>query len=89
MSTTPLLKDLCEYITPHYAADWEIIGTLLGLPSRELKAMHVEAGFPTSVKWCCNQLFKRWIEMDNGASCINCSVIESLAVSCSTPDKSK
>ena len=66
-----LLKDLYEHITPHYAADWKIIGTLLGLPSRELKA--IEAGSPTNVKWYCNQMLKKWIEMDNCASCVNCS----------------
>ena len=88
MHTTPLLKDLYEHITPYYAADWEVIGTLLGLPSGELKA--IEAGFPTNVKWCCNQMFKKWIEMDNGASWRKLfTVIESLAVSCSIPDKSK
>ena len=39
VNTTPLLKDLYQHITPQYAADWEVIGTLLGLPSGDLKAI--------------------------------------------------
>ena len=66
VNTTPLLKDLYQHITPQYAADWEVIGTLLGLPSGELKA--IEAGYPTNVKWCCNQMLKKWLEMQPTAS---------------------
>ena len=40
-----LLKDLYQHITPQYAADWIVIGTLLDLPSGELKA--TEAGYLT------------------------------------------
>ena len=36
VNTKPLLRDLCKHITPHYATDWKVIGTLLGLPSAEL-----------------------------------------------------
>ena len=86
MNTTPLLKDLYQYITPQYAADWEVIGTLLGLPIGELEA--IEAGYPTNVKWCCNQMLKKWLEKDNTASWRKLfTAIESPAVSCSTPDK--
>ena len=86
MDTTPLLKDLYQHITPQYAADWEVIGTLLGLPSGELKA--IEAGYPTNVKWCCNQMLKQWIEMDTTASWSKLfTVIESPAISYSTADK--
>ena len=66
VNTTPSLKDLYEHITPGFAADWEVIGTLLGLPNGELKA--IEAGYPTNVKWCCNQMLKKWLEMDPTAS---------------------
>ena len=71
VNTTPLLKDLYQHITPQYAADWKVIGTLLGLPSGELKA--IEAGYPINVKWCCNQMLKKWLEMDTTASAgVNC-----------------
>ena len=66
VNATPLLKDLYQYITPHYAAEWKIIGSLLGLPNGELKA--IEAGYPTNVKWCCNQMLEKWLEMDTTAS---------------------
>ena len=83
MNTTPLLKDLYQHVTPQYAADWEVIGILLGLPSGELKA--IEAGYPTNLKWCCNQMLKKWLEMDVTASWERMfTVIESPAVSCST-----
>ena len=86
VNTTPLLKDLYQHITPQYAADWEVIGTLLGLPSGELNA--IEAGWPTNIKWCCNQMLKQWLETDTTASWSKLfTVIESPAVSCSPPGK--
>ena len=66
VNTTPLLKDIYEYITPQYAADWKVIGTLLGLPSGELNS--IEAGWPTNVNWCCNQMLGKWLETDAFAS---------------------
>lgn len=65
-ATTPPLKDLYEHVTPHYAANWKVLGTLLGLPSGELKS--IEAGWPTNVQWCCNQMLEKWLEMDPTAS---------------------
>jgi len=80
VKTTPLLKDLYECITPRYAADWKVIGKLLGLPSGELKA--IKAGWPTNVKWCCNQMLEKWLEVDSTASWRKLlTVIESPAVS--------
>ena len=66
MATRPKQKDLIEHITPHYAADWEVIGTLLDLPIEELKA--IEAGYPKNVKWCCDQMLIKWLEVDPTAS---------------------
>ena len=80
VNATPLLKDLYVHITLQYAADWKVIGTLLGLPSGELKA--IEAGWPTNVKWCCNQMLEKWLKVDPTASWEKLfTVIESLAVS--------
>ena len=88
MNNTPLLKDLYKHITPQYAADWEVIGTLLGMPSGELKA--IEAGYPTNVKWCCNQMLRKWLEIDTTASWEKLfTVIESPAVFCSIAHKGK
>ena len=42
------------------------MGTLLGLPSGELKAIETE--WPTNVKWCCNQMLQKWLETDPTAS---------------------
>ena len=75
-----MLKDLYGSITPQFAADWKVIGALLGLPSGELKS--IEAGYPTNVKWCCNQMLEKWLEMDPCASWKKLlAVIESPAVS--------
>ena len=80
MNATPLLKDLYQHITPEFAAEWKVIGTLLGLPSGELKA--IEAAYPTNVKWCCNQMLEKWLEIDATASWEKLlTVIESPAVS--------
>ena len=79
-NTTPLLKDLYQHITPQYAAEWKVIGTLLGLPSGKLNA--IEAGYPTNVKWCCNQMLEMWLAMDTTASWRKLlAVIESPSVS--------
>lgn len=80
MNTAPLLKELFEYITPQYVAEWKVIGTLLGLPVGELEA--IEAGYPTNVKWCCNKMLEKWLETDTTASWGKLfTVIESSAVS--------
>ena len=86
VSTAPLLKDLYQHITPQYAADWKVIGTLLGLPSGELKA--IEAGYPTNVQWCCNQMLEKWLEIDTTASWGKLlTAIESPLLFGSVPDK--
>ena len=86
VNTIPLLEDLHQHFTPQYAADWKVIGTELGLPSLELKA--IEAGWPTNVKWCCNQVLEKWLEMDTAASWRKLfTVIESPAISSSALGK--
>ena len=62
VNTTPLLKDLYRYITPNYAADWKVLGTLLDLNSRELRA--IEGAYPTNLNWCCNKMLEKWLEVD-------------------------
>ena len=86
VDTTPLLKDLYQHITPQYAADWKVIGTLLGLPSGRLQA--IEAGWPTNVKWCCNQMLEKWLQVDTTASWRKLiTIIKSPAVSYSALNK--
>ena len=86
VNTTPLLKDLYQHITPQYAADWEVIGTLLGLPSGTLDI--IEHDHTHKAARCCNAMLRKWLEMDTTASWRKLfTVIESPAVSCSPPDK--
>ena len=79
-NTTPLLKDLYEHIAPHYAADWRVIGTLLGLPIEELKIIQYD-NYHKAVP-CCNAVFLKWLEVDPSASWNKLlSVIQSPTVS--------
>ena len=58
INTKPLLKDLYEYITPRYAEDWKVIGTLLDIPIGELKTIDIEADYAYRVKDQCNKMFE-------------------------------
>ena len=80
MTTVPKLKDLFQHITPQYAADWKVIGTLLGLPSGALDAIELDNMYRTTR--CCNDMLKKWLQMDLTASWGKLfTVIESPAVS--------
>ena len=80
VDSVPSLKSLYEQITPHYAPDWKVIGTLLGLPTTELKA--IEEKNPTNFKWCCNTMLEKWLDVDKTASWGKISAaIESPAIS--------
>ena len=85
MNTTPLLKDLYQYITPHYAVDWTVIGTLLGIPSGTLDI--IEHDHMHKATRCCNAMLRKWLEMDTTASWEKLfTIIESPALY-SAPDK--
>jgi len=78
--STPLLKDLYENITPQYATDWKVIGSLLGLPREELKIIEHD-NYHKAVP-CCNAMLEEWLEVDHLASWNKLlSVIQSPAVS--------
>ena len=82
MTTKPKLQDLYEHITPQYALEWKVIGTLLGVASERLDIIEHDA------ELCCNDMLKWWLRVDPTASWGKLfTVIESPAVSCSAPDK--
>ena len=84
MNTTPLLKDLYQHITPQYAADWIVIGTLLGLPIGTLDI--IEHDHMHKATRCCNAMFKKWLEVDTTASWGKLfAAIESPAMCCDVP----
>ena len=86
VNTVPLLKDLIEQITPRYAVEWKLIGTLLGLPRGRLDA--VEVDYPHRIKDRCNQMLYNWLLVDDNASWEKLfTVIESPAVSSQVSDK--
>ena len=80
MTRVPKLKDLYQHITPQYAVQWKVIGTLLGLPSGALDVIEQDNMYRTTR--CCNDMLKKWLEMDPTASWGKLfTVIESRAVS--------
>ena len=80
MTTTPKLKDLYQHITPQYAADWIVIGTLLGIPSGALDIIEHDNMY--KVTRCCNAMLRKWLEIDITATWGKLfTVIESPAVS--------
>ena len=85
VNTTPSLKDLYQHITPQYTRNWEMIGTLLGLPSETLKIIeHDHMYKPTDG---CNAMLRKWLEMDTTASWSKLfTVMESPAVASNTLD---
>ena len=62
----PKLKDLYQHITPQYAADWKVIGTLLGLPSATLDVIERDNHYKT--RECCNAMLNKWLQVDPTAS---------------------
>ena len=80
MNTKPLIKDLYQHITPRYATQWRVIGTLLDLPSETLSI--IERNHMFQVDLCCNALLEKWLQVDTTASWGKLfTVIESPAVS--------
>lgn len=71
----------CERMTPRYAADWKVIGTLLGIPYEELKI--IEGGYPTNSNLCCEKMWEKWLEIDSNAVWSKLyAVIQSPTLSC-------
>ena len=66
VTTTPKLKDLYQHVTPQYAVQWKVIGTLLDVPSGELDIIEHNNFF--QVKECCNAMWNKWLKVDTTAS---------------------
>ena len=56
-NTIPLLRDLYECITPDFATDWKVIGTLLGISREDLKI--IEYDNPHEAVRCCNTMLAK------------------------------
>ena len=79
-TSSPLLKDLHNHITPHYAARWRVIGTLLCLPKGRLDI--IEHDNYHKAEPCCDAVLEEWLEVDPSASWNKLlSVIQSPSVS--------
>ena len=66
LDTPPKLKDLYNKVTPEYAAQWRIIGTLLDVSKGRLDG--IERSFPSNAFWCCNKMLEIWLETDINAT---------------------
>ena len=87
MNSTPSLKDLQQFVTPHYAIQWRVIGIQLGLSSETLDIIEYDNHY--KIIPCCNTVLKTWLQMDTTASWEKLlTVIESPAMSRSAPNKS-
>ena len=60
------MKDLHNHITPHYAAHWRVIGTLLGLPSGTLDIIKYDNR--DRAEPCCDSILETRLEVDPSAS---------------------
>ena len=88
VTTAPLLKDLYEHITPHYATNWKVIGTLLGLPREALKI--IEHDNHDKAVPCSNAMLEKWLDVDSTATWNKLlSALHSPAVPSQAPEKSK
>ena len=84
MTSVPLLKELYRYITPHYATQWKVIGTELGLSAGALGIIENDNMY--KAVQCCNSMLEKWLEVDITASWEKIfKAIESPAVRC-VPD---
>ena len=66
LDSPPRLKDLFNIVTPDYAAQWKVIGTLLDISTGRLNG--IERSFPANAFWCCNRMLEIWLEIDTSAS---------------------
>ena len=66
VNAAPLLKELHQHITPQYAADWKVIGALLGLSSETLNI--IEHNHKHKATHCCDAMLEEWLEVDATAS---------------------
>ena len=81
----PSLKDLQRYFTPQYATQWKVIGTQLGLPSGILDVIEYDNHYKAIP--CCNEMLKRWLQVDTTSTWEKLfTIIKSPAV-CSAPEE--
>ena len=61
LDATPKLKDLCNLISPEYAASWRIIGASLGLTIGRLNIIQHDHH---KAEDCCNAVWEEWLDTD-------------------------
>ena len=66
LASRPLLRDLADVVTPHYAAKWRVIGFLLGLSQSALDIIEYDRG--RSAINCCIEIWGKWLDSDTSAT---------------------
>ena len=56
----PTLRDLCKYVIPKYAHEWQHFGVLLHFEQAELDIMQDNCHHNS--KKCCRSLLSTWLE---------------------------
>ena len=64
VNNKPLLEDLQQYVTPHYAANWKVIGENLGLPNGRLFHI-VNYSDPCDDMSFCNKMWEAWLRLED------------------------
>ena len=60
------MKHLIKFVCGDHAANWKRIGHLLDMPPGALDA--IEKTHHGNVKWCCDDMFEKWLQSDPNAS---------------------
>ena len=80
----PTLKELCEKVTPNFAAHWKRIGISLDIHNGELEI--IESDFFRDCQECCDRMFAKWLDLDVTASWEKLRNAITLAVNCRPND---
>ena len=75
----PHLKELCDIVTPDYAAQWLEIGRHLDIANGELKIIK-EDNINKGVKRCCDVMLEKWLEIESEVSWRK--IVDSIKIVC-------
>ena len=62
----PTLRELCEKVTPNFAAHWRRIGISLDIHHGELEI--IESDCFRDCRECCDRMLAKWLDVDVNAS---------------------
>ena len=66
LKSTPSLRDLTNLVTPDCAAEWRVVGSLLGLTKSNLDIIEHDHG--RNAISCCSHMWGNWLETNASAT---------------------